>query len=343
MADRRPLLSIVVIVYDMPRQALNTLHSLAPRYQTRARAGDYEVIVVENRSPRTIEPAAVAALPRNFRYILRDEAGVSPAAAINEGFAAAQGSHVGLMIDGARMVTPGVVEHVLMACRITPDALVAVPGYHLGPDEQHLHDGTGYDERKEQELLERIDWPRDGYRLFEIGCWSGANRHGYFHPFMECNCLFMPSAVFRDIGQADERFDLPGGGALNLAIWRKAALHPRTRLFMLPGEGSFHQLHGGVTTSGRERREEFLKQVYEQLCELIGEKFRSPEVEPVMLGRLRGPMLPFMITSAQKGIKRHQRFGGRLAAMYADDVRKQGARSTGARGPQDPDGNGSPT
>ena len=151
MAERRPLLSIVVIVYDMPRQALNTLHSLAPRYQTRARVGDYEVIVVENRSQRTIDPAAVAALPRNFRYILRDEAGVSPAAAINEGFAAARGSHVGLMIDGARMVTPGVVEHVLMAVRITPDALVVVPGYHLGPDEQHLHEGSGYDEQKEQD------------------------------------------------------------------------------------------------------------------------------------------------------------------------------------------------
>jgi hypothetical protein len=320
----RPLLSIVVIAYDMPRQALNTLRSLAPGYQSGVDPDDYEVILVENRSPRTVDAAAVAALPGNFRYFLRDEPGVSPAAALNFGVAEARGAMLGLMIDGARLVTPGVVEHTLMARRITEDAMVVVPGYHLGPGEQQFHLSNGYSEQREQELLAGIDWPRNGYRLFEISCWSGANPHGFFHPFMESNCLFIPAGVFRDIGGADERFDLPGGGALNLFLYRKAALHPRTRAFMLAGEGSFHQLHGGVTTSEVEGRDALLKTVYDQLCTLLGEPFRSPEIEPVILGRMRGPVLPWLRDSAEKGLARYRRFRGRHEQLFRDDFARAG-------------------
>ena len=115
----RPLLSIIVIVYDMPRQALNTLISLSPDYQQGVQAGDYEVIVVENRSIRNMDVEAIAALPGNFRYFLRDESGVSPAAAINFAFAQVHGALVGLMIDGARMVSPGVVQYALMVGALT--------------------------------------------------------------------------------------------------------------------------------------------------------------------------------------------------------------------------------
>ena len=132
-----PKISVIVIVYDMARQALNTLHSLSAAYQRRIDARDYEVIVVENRSDRVMDPADIAALPENFRYVLRDEAGKSPAAAINHGLALARGDCIGLMIDGARMLTPGVLTHVDMALRITRRAVVAVPGYQLGDAPHH--------------------------------------------------------------------------------------------------------------------------------------------------------------------------------------------------------------
>lgn len=315
----RPLLSVIVIAYDMPRQALNTLISLGPRYQQGVNADDYEVILVENRSQRNMDAEAIAALPGNFRYFLRDEPGVSPAAAINFGFSQARGQYIGLMIDGARMVTPGVVQNVLMAFSLCADAMVAVPGYHLGENEQQFHLTHGYTEAKEQSLLDEIDWQHNGYRLFDISCLSGANPNGIFHPFMECNCLFMSAAVFREIGQADERFDLPGGGALNLYLYRKIAMHPRTRSFMLAGEGSFHQLHGGVTTSEVAKRDAILHRQSEQLNELLGQPFRSPTVEPILLGKIPGPALRYLQHSTERGIHRMQRCAARKEDMYADE------------------------
>lgn len=318
----QPLLSIIVVAYDMPRQALNTLRSLGSDYQIGVNADDYEVIMVENRSQRNMDADAIARLPGNFRYFLRDEAGVSPAAAVNFAFAQARGRSIGLMLDGARLVSPGVVAHALMAFRINADAMAAAPGYHLGPNEQQFHLSNGYTEETEQALLAGIGWPNNGYRLFEISCWSGANPNGFFHPFMESNCLFMSADMFRDIGQADERFNLAGGGALNLYIYRKAAIHPRSQCFILAGEGSFHQLHGGVTTSEVEGREQLLQEVSAQLSRMLGYPFGAPAVEPVILGRMRGPMLPYLIASAEKGISRYRRFSGKLEKIYADDFEK---------------------
>jgi len=318
-----PLLSIIVIVYDMPRQALNTLYSLSPGYQQGVDAEDYEVIVVENRSQRNMDAEAIARLPGNFRYFLRDEPGASPAAAINFAFAQCRAPFIGLMIDGARMVTPGLVQYTLMARKITDEALVVVPGYHLGEHEQQFHLSSGYTEAREQQMLEEIDWQHNGYRLFQISCLSGANPNGIFHPFMECNCLFMDADVFRGIGQADERFDLPGGGALNLAIYRKAAMHPRTRSFMLAGEGSFHQLHGGVTTSEVEHRQAILDRQRDQLTELLGEPFRSPTVHPILLGKMPGRALRYLEYSVARGLKRFRNCAHRDEVMYADEHEKE--------------------
>lgn len=323
--ETKPLLSIIVIAYDMPRQALNTLISLSTDYQQGVYADDYEVIVVENRSQRNMDAQAIARLPGNFRYFLRDEAGVSPAPAINFGFAQARGRYIGLMIDGARMVSPGVVRYALMAFRMLPEAMVVVPGYHLGEHDQKFHVSRGYSEEVEQRLLAGIGWPTapdSGYRLFDISCWSGANPHGYFHPFMECNCLFADVEIFRDIGQADERFDLGGGGSLNLFIYRKIAMHPRTQSVMLVGEGSFHQLHGGVTTSEVVDREAIVKEHREQLARLLGEPFRSPTVEPILLGQVKGPALRFLERSVERGMDRVMRCAQRNEDPFADQARK---------------------
>jgi len=316
----KPLLSIIVIAYDMPRQALNTLTSLSPGYQEGVSADDYEVILVENRSRRNMDATAIAALPGNFRYFLRDELGVSPAAAINFGFAQACGKFIGLMIDGARMVTPGVVRYALMAFRASEDAMVVVPGYHLGENEQQFHLTYGHSEEKEQALLNEIDWQHNGYCLFDISNLSEANRRGVFHPFMECNCLFFSADVFRDIGQADERFNLPGGGALNLYIYRHIALHSRTEAFVLAGEGSFHQLHGGVTTSESEGREHILERQSAQLTELLGYSFTSPKIEPVLLGKIRHPAMRYLALSVERGGERLVRCARQGLDPYADDM-----------------------
>ncbi len=297
-----PRLSVIVIAYDMAAQALNTLKSLAPGYQNGIAADDYEVIVVENRSSHCMDAAAIAALPGNFRYLLRENDSVSPARAINEALAEARGSMIGIMIDGARMVTPGVLRFALMAHQISPMAVVAVPGYQLGPEPQHVNTSRSF--AQDIEALSSIDWPAKGYKLFSIASISQANRTGFLTPFMESNCLFAPTTLLRDMGGAEERFDLPGGGALNLYLYHKLVNHPETVYFVLPGEGSFHQVHGGVTTSARAGREDFLAQILTQLNTILGEPFKSPKCSPILLGTLPGPVHPFLKISTESFIKR---------------------------------------
>jgi hypothetical protein len=309
MTTEGPSISVVVIVYDMVAQAMNTLYSLSTAYQQDVVAGDYEVIVVENRSERVLDPEAVEALPGQFRYVIRDEPGKSPAAAINAGIALARGATIGLMIDGARMLTPGVLSHALMARRMTEGALVAVPGYQLGPVVHHMaHNRTPADDRA---LLDMIGWPAQGYRLFEVSSLSMANRMGFLRSFMECNCLFAPADVLRGIGGADERFDLPGGGALNLYIYHRLAHHPQTRLVVLPGEGSFHQIHGGVTTTTEGDYEARSAAFLAQLNALLGEPFKAPIVPTLYLGQLPQELLPFL----QFSIERFKRSSAREAKV----------------------------
>lgn len=323
-AGDRPRLSIVLIVYRMRRQAMNTLYTLSARYQREVADDDYEVLVVENASDENLDAAEVAALGSNFRYFLHDEKGVSPARAINLGLSECRAPFVGLMIDGARMVTPRVVRYVLDAFAITEQALVAVPGYHLGETEHHMNESAGYNEAVERQFLDGIDWRNKGYQLFDIACWSGANPHGFFHPFLESNCMFASRGNFALIGDADERFDLPGGGALNLHMYRALGLLPGTRLFVTPGEGSFHQFHGGVTTAETEGREERVAVQKRQLAEIWEGSFHSLRREAVMLGAVTGPALPFMAGSARRGLHRFRRIHNEGRVEWADDPDEQG-------------------
>lgn len=308
----------------MSRQALNTLFSLSGDYQQDVSVDDYEVIIVENRSNNIIGTDEIGRLKGQFFYFLRDEKGVSPAPAINFGLSQCRSSHICLMIDGARMVTPGVIRNALDAITIDQNAMVIVPGYNLGTHEQHQATAYGYDESAEIALLESINWPRDGYRLFDIASIGGANPQGIFHPFMECNCLFVSKETFVEVGAADERFDMRGGGALNLAIYRRLAMHPRTRTFLLPGEGSFHQYHGGVTTSAFEGRDEALQKQLDQLNDILGAPFRSPTIQPALLGAVHPPAMRHLLHSAERGVDRAQKCAKRGENMYADEARKKG-------------------
>jgi hypothetical protein len=300
----------VVVVYRMPHQALNTLYTLSAQHQHGADPASYEVVVVENISERCLDPRAVAALGENFHYRLRDERGVSPAPALNEGIALARGALVGLMIDGARMVTPGLVAQVLAAFRAYPQCLVAAPGYDLGEDQQQNSGVAGYDETVEADLLAGIDWKVDGYRLFEICCFSPANRKGYLTPLMECGCLFAPRVALDRIEGVDERFSSRGGGMVNLDLFRRLAMQPGLRLVVLPGEGSFHQFHGGVTSGGMAERDDVVRAFQDEYQTLRGVPYKSPRREPTLLGPVPMPALPFLQRSAELAHPRARRLTG---------------------------------
>jgi len=312
-----PLVSVVIVVHRMARQAENTLRSFSVPYQRDVRPEDYELVVVENTSDDLLgEDRARAAAP-GVRYFLRDETGTSPAPALNFGVAQARASMLGLVIDGARLVTPRVISYALLARRMSEDALVAVPGYHLGQSEQQ--NNVGYGEAEERGLLEGADWQRNGYRLFDIACVSSANRHGVFHPLMESNCLFCSRKAFDGIGGADERFDLPGGGSVNLYLYRKLALLPESRLVVLPGEGSFHQFHGGVTTTPSEDLEAVLLSHRTQLAERLGAPFEAPRREPMLLGAVTSHAQRMLAFSAERATPRFERFRAQGKPAWSDD------------------------
>ena len=123
--------------------------------------------------------------------------------------------------------------------------------FFLGPGRQNETITQGYDQQVEDQLLQQIEWPRDGYRLFEIGSPlpTKTARPTWFDRMFESCCLFLRRATYERIGGCDERFDLPGGGFLAPDLFRRAALLDDADVVQLIGEGVFHQLHGGTTTN----------------------------------------------------------------------------------------------
>jgi len=247
--ERKPDVSLVVVVYNIPREAPRTLRSLSATYQRHIGVDDYEVIVVDNGSTPPVDLQEMEGLSGNFRLIRIDDALPSPAQALNRGLAEARGDIIGVMIDGARVVTPGLLHFARHGARLYDKAVVATLGWYLGPDFQWQSMESGYDRAREDALLASIDWPNDGYRLFEVGSMDESSVDGWFKPIAESNALFLRREFWEALGGLDERFDAPGGGLLNLDTFNRALEWPDAQLVVLLGEATFHQLHGGTNTN----------------------------------------------------------------------------------------------
>lgn len=245
----KPKLSVVVVVYNIPREAPRTLLSLSASYQRDIDPNDYEVIVVDNGSNPAVDPQMVAGFGNNFRLIRIDSASPSPAHAVNRGIAGARGEIIGVMVDGARIVTPGLLNFACHGARLHRTSVVAALGWYLGYDFQRWSMRCGYDQAREDALLASIGWPRDGYRLFEISTLDESSVEGWFCPIAESNALFLRRELWDELSGMDEHFDAPGGGLVNLDVFERALGLPDAQLVILLGEGTFHQLHGGVATN----------------------------------------------------------------------------------------------
>ena len=119
--------SVVVVAFGMARELPRTLATLDPAYQRGIGAGDYEVVLVDNGSP---EPIRLEALPRfggSLRLERLDPAPPSPARAANHGIALATGDLVGLIIDGARMASPGLLATARRAASLAERPVVTAP------------------------------------------------------------------------------------------------------------------------------------------------------------------------------------------------------------------------
>jgi len=250
---RKPALSVVVVVYNMAREAPRTLYSLSAAYQKDIAADDYEVIVVDNGSSPPFDASVLNELEGDFRVIRIDPAPKSPAHALNVGLAAARGDIIGLMIDGARMVTPGLLHFARAGVGLYPSAVVATLGWYLGLDQQRWALEGGYNKDREDQLLDSVNWRENGYGLFDISAPDETTVDGWFGAICESNAIFLSRENWTVLGGVDERFDVPGGGFVNLDLIIRAYELPGSVLVILLGEGTFHQLHGGIATNASHR------------------------------------------------------------------------------------------
>jgi cephalosporin hydroxylase len=282
-------LSVVVVMYNMRREAERTLHALSRAYQEGIDDITYEVIVLENGSDESekLGEDFVASFGPEFRYVdLGPEAAPSPVGALNRGIKLGRGRAFALMIDGAHILTPGVLHFGLAGLRTYAPAIVATQQWYVGPGQQGDAMDNGYDQAYEDRLLAEIDWPTAGYRLFEIGHFIGDR--DWLDGLWESNCMFASRELLQQVGGFDESFTVAGGGYANLELYERLGCTPDVTVATILGEGSFHQVHGGTTTNqpdATERRSR-VHGYSEEYADLRGRRFRGPGKPIHYVGRI---------------------------------------------------------
>jgi hypothetical protein len=297
MARKAPDLSVIVIGYRMTRELPRTLQSLSPAMQRGIKADEYEIILIDNGSPERMPLDKFPTYGAQVSCHWIENASVSPAAAANFGLKQARGRLIGVMIDGARLASPGLLATALLAEKLDERPIISSLGFHLGFERQMDGVRNGYTQAAEDVLLETCGWTEDGYRLFDVSALAGSSEGGFFLPIGESNALFMPRRLWREMGGFDEAFEAPGGGYVNLDAYRRACELANTRLVVMLGEGTFHQVHGGVATNSTVPDKHL--EYHEEYVRLRGKDFAFPRNEPIYLGQAPTQALRVIERSAQ--------------------------------------------
>lgn len=242
-------LSVIVIFFNMRREAERTLFSLTSEYQKNMGGISYEVIAVDNGSSERIDESLVKSFGANFRYVYFNADTPSPCAALNYASQIAKGYWITLFIDGARIPSPRVLHYSLLASRLYEKPFIYTLGMHIGHKPQNYLAEENYSQKDEDVLLSSIDWQQDGYLLFDISSVALSSKEGYFSRLLESNCITISRATFQEKGGFDERFRSPGGGLANLDFFNRINEADDIHPILLLGEATFHQFHGGTATN----------------------------------------------------------------------------------------------
>ncbi len=283
---RRPLLSVVVVFYNMRREAKRTLFTLTTQYQQGIDKDDYEVIVVDSGSSEPLDAGWVISLQDNFQYHAIEATWPTPCEAMNVGIELARSANVACIIDGARMLSPNVLSGMLRGFAAHPNAYIYTFALHLGKKLQYvamLEDG--YCQKVEDALLNSISWQSDGYQLFDISCPAQSSRDGYLNPMAESNCFAVNKNVLQAMGCFDVRFRCRGGGMVNLDLHLRLMENKELEAILLLGEGTFHQFHGGVATNAKDLPTALMG-FSEEYQQIRGKPYQKPERLPVYLGKI---------------------------------------------------------
>ncbi len=280
----------------MEREAPRTLYTLSTLYQKGVKETDYEVIAVDCGSQPPLSEEMVKQFGPQFRLIRR-QSNPSPVLSINYAATQARGKLIMVSIDGARMLSPGIISLTMASFNAFKNPVVATLSMHLGPDIQRRSMMAGYNKHVEDQLLQQSDWKNNGYALFSISALSESSANGWFNPIHESGCLTVRKETFHQLGGYDPKFISNGGGLVNLDYYKRAVACC-TESIVLLGESTFHQIHGGVSTNSADPFvvEPFLDEYYK----IRKTTFSPPTTLPILIGKIPPEASSVVATSSNK-------------------------------------------
>jgi hypothetical protein len=296
------MLSIVVNFFNNPREARNTLYSMTRAYQIGASDFPYEVIVIDHGSTQPLDPDEVQSYGKEFKYRYVATTAVCPARAINDACRDALGEVLMVIIDGAHILSPGIFLRYAEAFRLFSSPFVIVPAMHLGPKVQNASVLEGYNQSVEDGLLGQSGWRDNGYRLYSISRDFSDKGFGWFGCPYESNCFALPKAEFLSLGGYDTQFELPGGGLVNLDFYNRAISTPQLHYVIVLGECTFHQFHGGVSTSAASGQHPW-RRFAEEYARIRGRPFQQMLRKAYFMGTVPQEALSISRASMEQGEK----------------------------------------
>src|SRR6266850_5203666 len=279
-------LSVVAVFFNMRREAERTLHSLSKTYQQIEKTNAYEVHVIDNGSHERLSQDFVESFGEEFRYHYVTSHNPSPCTVINQFILNARYDNVMTLIDGARILSPGIVRLTAFALKAVAHPFIYTFGMHLGSRPQNYLVSEGYNESSEDQLLQSVDWKSDGYSLFSISSPALSSKRGYFSQLSESNCFPLRRGDFVKLGLYQPRFRSPGGGLCNLELFNRLHSAEWLQPVMLLGEATFHQFHGGVATNVPLEQHPWAS-MEREYAEIVGERYRNRFRRPVYIGSFR--------------------------------------------------------
>ena len=173
-----------------------TLRTLDPSYQREIDLSAYEVILVDNGSGRPVDERLLGGFGGAIRHLRIDPAPPSPARAANIGIGEARADLVGLIIDGARMVSP---DWSPPRCWLHDWPIGRSSPLRHGTSGRPPTCGPPRQDTPtwRMPMLRDAGWANNGYVLFGLATLAGSSWRGWFGATSESSSLFLRAETWR--------------------------------------------------------------------------------------------------------------------------------------------------
>ena len=201
-----------------------------------------------------------------------------------------RGEAIALMIDGAHVLTPGVLRYGMLGLRTYEPAIVATQQWYVGPGQQPDAMHAGYDQRLRGPAVRA----RSSGRSTATGCSRSATSSATATGSTGCGRATASSCPARCSSRsaASTRASRCRAAATPTSTSTSgSARRPDVTVVTILGEGSFHQVHGGTTTNQarpRRARPSVLSSYREHFARARGRGLRGPRKPIHYVGSMPG-------------------------------------------------------